>query len=117
MVPQMNEEIKMENIMNQFKKVAPLIVDGVKARVTAEMTDAEIMLIIHEEIVTFFQKQQQMTNEYLAFDEDKRATFAAVMYEILAPMAASFKGGINPKYAEYVEKTGKTGALNFIINA
>lgn len=107
----------MEKILNQFKKVAPFIVESVKARVTAEMIDAEVMLIIHEEIMTFFQKQQQMTNEYLTFDEDKRATFAAVMYEILAPMAASFKGGVNQKYAEYVEKTGKTGALNFIINA
>lgn len=107
----------MENILNQFKKVAPFIVEGVKARVTAEMTDAEVMVVIHEEIMTFFQKQQQMTNEYLAFDEDKRSTFAAVMYEILTPMAASFKGGINPKYAAYVEKTGKTGAFNFITNA
>lgn len=116
-MPKISEEIKMENILNQFKKVAPFIVEGVKARFTAEMTDAEVMVVIHEEIMTFFQKQQQMTNEYLAFDEDKRSTFAAVMYEILTPMAASFKGGINQKYAEYVEKTGKTGAFNFIINA
>lgn len=107
----------MENILNQFKKVAPFIAEGVKARVTAEMTDAEVMVVTHEEIMTFFQKQQQMTNEYLAFDEDKRSTFAAAMYETLTPMADSFKGGINQKYAEYVEKTGKTGAFNFIINA
>lgn len=107
----------MENILNQFKKVAPFIVEKVKARATAEMADAEVMVVIHEEIVTYFQKQQQMATEYLSFDEDKRATFAAVMYEILAPMASSFKGGINPKYAEYVEKTGKTGAFNFITHS
>ena len=107
----------MENILNQFKKVAPFIVANVKAHVTAEMTDAEVMAVIHEEIVAYFNKQQQMTAEYLAFGEDKRATFAGVMYEILAPMAASFKDAVNPKYAAYVAATGKTGALNFITNA
>lgn len=107
----------METILNQFKKVAPFIVATVKARVTAEMTDAEIMVVIHSEIVSYFSKQQQMATEYLAFDEDKRATFAAVMYDIIAPMASSFKGAINPKYAAYVAATGKTGALNFITHA
>lgn len=39
------------------------------------------------------------------------------MYDVLAPLASSFKDMVNPQYAAYVERTGKTGALNFIVNA
>lgn len=107
----------MKNIIEQFKKVAPFIVTNVKARVTAEMSETEIGQVIHEEIMNFFTKQQQMTTEYLTFDADKRAAFASAMYELLAPLAEAFKDAVNPKYAAYVESTGKTGALNFITNA
>lgn len=107
----------MENIMNEFKKLAPFITENVKSRISNEMTDKQVMNIIHEEIIAYFNKQQQMTMEYLAFNEDKRISFAAVMYEILAPLASVFKDAVNPKYAEYVESTGKSGALNFITGA
>lgn len=107
----------MKNILEQFKKVAPFIVTSVKARITAEMTDEAIMSVIHDEIVAFFNKQQQMTTEYLTFDANERAAFASAMYELLAPMAEVFKEAANPEYAAYVAKTGKTGALNFITNA
>lgn len=104
-------------MINEFKKVAPAIVESVKVRVTADMTEQQIMMVIHEEIVSYFTKQQQMFVEYMTFNEDQRATFAAVMYDVMAPLASSFKDMVNPKYAAYVERTGKTGALNFIVNA
>lgn len=107
----------MKDIMNQFKKIAPYIVESVKVRVTPEMNDAEVMAIVHEEILAYFNKGQQMTAEVLAFNADQRATFAAVMYELLKPMAAAFKDAINPKYEEYVRASGKTGALNYITKA
>lgn len=104
-------------MINEFKKIAPAIVENVKVRITAEMTEEQIMMVIHEEIISYFTKQQQMFVEYMTFNEDQRATFAAVMYDVLAPLAASFKGSVNPLYDAYVKRTGKTGALNFIINA
>lgn len=111
------EVMKMEELMNQFKKLAPFITSNVKARVTAEMDDSQVMATIHEEIIGFFDKNKAATVEYLTFNEDQRRTFSAVMYELLKPLAEAFKGGVNPKYKEYVEKSGKTGARNFIVNA
>lgn len=107
----------MQNIIAQFKKVAPFIVTNVKASVTAEMSETEIGQVIHEEIMSFSTKQQQMTTEYFTFDADKRAAFASAMYELIAPLAEAFKDSANPNYAAYVANTGKTGALNFITNA
>lgn len=104
-------------MINEFKKIAPAIVENVKLRITADMTEQQIMMVIHEEIVSYFTKQQQMFVEYMTFNEDQRATFAAVMYDVLSPLASSFKDMVNPQYAAYVERTGKTGALNFIVNA
>lgn len=104
-------------MINEFKKIAPAIVESVKTRITSEMNDEQIMMVIHEEIVAYFTKQQQMFVEYMTFNEDKRAAFAAVMYEVIAPLAESFKNSVNPVYDAYVKRTGKTGALNFITNA
>ena len=103
--------------IEQFKKVAPVIVENVKARVTNGMAEEEIMHVIHDEILSFFVKQQQMTIEYVTFNEDQRTNFAALMYKLLEPLAGAFKGTVNPKYAAYVAATGKTGARNFIVNA
>ncbi|MBH2810135.1 hypothetical protein I5L21_06030 [Serratia liquefaciens] len=103
--------------IEQFKKIAPAIVENVKARVTSEMATDEMMQAIHEEILSFFVKHQQMTAEYVTFNEYQRATFAALMYTMLEPLAGAFKGVVNPKYATYVASTGKTGALNFMVNA
>ena len=57
-------------MINEFKKIAPAIVESVKARVTNEMTDEEVMAVIHEEIVSYFDKQQQMMVEYLTFNQE-----------------------------------------------
>lgn len=107
----------MQNIINQFKKIAPYIVSNVKARVTVEMTDAEIIAVIHEEIQAYFAKQQDMAAQHMAFNDDQRATFASAMYDLLAPLAEAFKDAVNPKYKEYVAASGKTGALNYITKA
>ncbi|CUW11478.1 Uncharacterised protein [Serratia grimesii] len=101
----------------QFKKVAPAIVGNVKTRITNDMAAEKIMQVIQDEILSFFTKQQQMTVEYVTFNEDQRANFAALMYTLLEPLAGAFKGTVNPKYAAYVAATGKTGARNFIVNA
>lgn len=101
----------------QFKKLAAAIVVNVKTRVTNEMSVDEIMHTIHEEILSFFVKQQQMAIEYVTFNEDQRANFAELMYSLLEPLAGAFKGMENPKYAAYVAATGKTGARNFMVNA
>lgn len=103
--------------IEQFKKVAPAIVGNVKTRITNDMAAEKIMQVIHDEILSFFAKQQQMTVEYVTFNEDQRANFAALMYTLLEPLAGAFKGTVNPKYAAYVAATGKTGARNFIVNA
>lgn len=103
--------------IEQFKKVAPAIVSNVKARITDDMAAEEIMRVIHDEILSFFVKQQQMTVEYVIFNEDQRINFAALMYTLLEPLAGAFKGTVNPKYAAYVAATGKTGARSFIVNA
>lgn len=103
--------------IEQFKKIAPAIVENVKARVTSAMESDEIMQAIHEEILNFFVKQQQMAVEYMAFTEGQRTQFSALMYTLLEPLAGAFKGKENPKYSAYVAATGKTGALNFMVNA
>ncbi len=103
--------------IEQFKKIAPAIVENVKARVTSEMESDEIIQAIHEEILSFFIKQQRMTVEYMAFNEEQREEFSSQMYTLLEPLAGKFKGKENPKYSAYVACTGKTGALNFMVNA
>jgi len=55
-----------------------------------------------------------MFNQFLTFTDDQRATFANIMYEVLAPLAANLKQTANPVYQQYVNETGNTGALNFI---
>lgn len=103
--------------IEQFKKIAPAIVEAVKARVTSEMESDEVMQAIHEEILSFFVKQQQMAVEYMAFTGDQRSQFSALMYTLLEPLAGAFKGRENLKYSAYVAATGKIGALNFMVNA
>ncbi|GKV93553.1 hypothetical protein H2Y56_06055 [Pectobacterium aroidearum] len=107
----------MESAIMQFKKVAGSISENVKLRITSKMTDEEVMDVIHDEIVAHFNKQQQMTVEYLSFSKDKRTAFASAMYDLLLPLAAVIQPSVNPLYAEYVKSSGKTGALNFITKA
>lgn len=107
----------MQNMINQFTKIAPFIVASVKERITASMDEAQVCEVIHEEILAYFTKQQSMTLQYVQFDDQQRATFATVMYELLKPMAEKFKDAVNPLYAEYVRASGKAGALNYITNA
>ncbi|AYH09391.1 hypothetical protein C5E24_06650 [Pectobacterium parmentieri] len=107
----------MEKVIMQFKKVAGFIAGNVKSRTTPEMTDEELMTVIHEEIIAFFNKQRQMTLEYLSFSQEARASFASAMYDLIAPLAAAIEPTTNPVYAEYVKSSGRTGALNFITNA
>ena len=101
-------------MINEFKKIAPYIVEAVKERVSNDMSDDEIMQIIHAEIMSFFEKQQNMFTQFLTFTSEQRAAFTSVMYDVLAPLAATVKTTPNPIYQSYVERTGKTGALNFI---
>lgn len=107
----------MEDILGQFKKVAPFIVSAVKSRISPETPDVRIGEIINEEIVSYFVNTQEMTNQVLSFNEVQSATFAAIMYNLLKPMTEKFKHSVNPLYAEYVKETGKTGALNYITKA
>ena len=58
--------------IEQFKKIAQAIVENVKARVTSEMGTDETMQAIHEEILSFFIKQQRMAVEYMAFNKEQR---------------------------------------------
>lgn len=104
-------------MINEFKKIAPYIVENLKAVVTNEMTDEEIMEVIHQEIVSFFTKQQNMFVQYLSFNQEQRTAFAEIMYATIAPLAKEMKTNLNPVYSAYVERTGKTGAKNFITNA
>lgn len=113
----LNEGKRMEKVIIQFKKFAGFITENVKSRITSEMTNEEAMTVIHEEIISYFNKQQQMTHEYISFGQDARSAFASAMYDLLQPLAAAFKPGSNPLYAEYVKASGKTGALNFITKA
>ena len=101
-------------MINEFKKIAPYIVESVKVRVTSEMGDEEIMQIIHIEIILFFEKQQNMFVQFLNFTSEQRNVFTGIMYDVLAPLAANMKPVVNPVYQDYVDRTGKTGALNFI---
>jgi len=77
----------MENIINEFRKIAPYIAANVKAANTESMSDAETMQVIKSEITDYFNKQYQMFMEYLRFDDIQRAAFAEVMYSVLAPLA------------------------------
>ncbi|MEI7411694.1 hypothetical protein [Pectobacterium aroidearum] len=107
----------MEKVIMQFKKVAGFIAGNVKSRTTPEMTDEEVMAVIHEEIVAYFNKQRQMTLEYISFGKDARAAFASAMYDLIKPLTAGIETSVNPLYAEYVKSSGKTGALNYITKA
>lgn len=107
----------MEAILNQFKKVAPYIVIGVKEKVTATMSESEVMSVIHEEILAFFANYQRMAIQHMTLDSNERTQFAGVMYELLKPLASQITATTNPLYEEYVRRSGKTGAKNYITNA
>ncbi len=104
-------------MINEFKKIAPYIVENVKALVTPDMSDDEVMKLIHAQIIAFFEKQQNMFTQYLTFTDMQRLSFAEIMYTAIAPLAKEMKQSLNPVYVEYVQRTGKTGAKNFITNA
>ena len=99
----------------EFKKIAPYIAERVRERISDNMTDESIMKLIHAEIMTHFANQQQMFIQYLNFNANQRASFNALMYDMTKPLAKGMKPGWNPKYLEFVERTGKTGALNYMI--
>lgn len=105
----------MQNTMSQFKKIAPYIVDAVKVRVAPGMSNADVVAIIHEEILAFFDKQQKMAVEALSFTTDQKLLFSGVMYDLLKPLATEFAKCTNPLYDSYVAQSGKTGALNYMI--
>lgn len=107
----------MQNIMNQFKKIAPYIVKAVKVRVAPGMADTDVMAIIHEEILAYFDKQQKMAVEVLTFTAEQKRVFSGVMYDLLKPLAAEFAKCTNPLYEAYVAESGKTGALNYMTKA
>lgn len=107
----------MESIMNEFKKIAPYIVDAVKVRVGPDMSEIDAMAIIHEEILAYFDKQQKMAVEALTFTADQKRVFSGVMYDLLKPLTTEFVKCTNPLYDAYVAQSGKTGALNYMTNA
>lgn len=104
-------------MINEFKKIAPYIVENVKSLVSAEMSDEEVLELIHGQIINYFEKQQNMFTQYLTFTDEQRSLFSQIMYSAVAPLAKEMKQTLNPVYVEYMERTGKTGAKNFITNA
>ncbi|WP_075180548.1 hypothetical protein [Pantoea sp. 1.19] len=98
----------------EFKKIAPYIANRVRERITDNMPDEAIMKLIHAEIMEHFANQQQMFMQYLNFTADQRRMFAAAMYDALTPLAEKLETTVNPLYAAYVERTGNTGALNYM---
>lgn len=107
----------MEAILNQFKQVAPYVVIGVKEKVTAAMSESEVMAVIHEEIVAYFTNHSRLAIQHMTLGSNDRATFASVMYELLKPLTSRVVATTNPLYEEYVRRSGKTGARNYITNA
>ncbi|WP_419963970.1 hypothetical protein [Pantoea vagans] len=77
----------MENMIIEFRKIAPYIAENVRAVITDHMSNAQIMAVINAEILTFFTKQQVFTERYLAFTPDQRAMFSRVMYSALRSLA------------------------------
>lgn len=104
----------MVNVLEQFQKVAPYILNSVKARVTANESDEAVLVIIQEEILHYFDAFRNMSEQYLAFNDEQRHQFASVMYELVAPLSQGIKAPVNPVYESFVKVTGKTGALEFI---
>lgn len=107
----------MEAILNQFKQVAKYIVIGVKDKVTAAMSESEVMEVIHEEIIAYFTNHSRLTIQHMTLGDNERAKFASVMYELIKPRASRVVAITNPRYEEYVRRSGKTGARNYITNA
>lgn len=104
-------------MINEFKKIAPYIAAAVKERLANDVSEEVITEVIHQEIMSFFRKQNSMCSEYLAFNQDQRRIFSEAMYDLLKPLAGEIKQSLNPIYLDYVKRTGKTGAKNFITNA
>lgn len=104
----------MKDIMTQFKAIAPAIVEAVSARVAPGMDDAAVMAIIHQEIAAYFEAQNNMAAQVLTFGPQQRAAFCDVMYDLLKPIADAMPPSVNPLYQSYVDRTGNTGALNYI---
>lgn len=103
------------DIISEFKKVAPYIAERVKERITDGMADASIMKLIHAEIQTHFANQQQMFIQYFAFTADQRGTFAEGMYELMKPLTVGMETRWNHQYLEFVEKTGKTRNVDYMV--
>lgn len=104
----------MEKLLEQFKAIAPYILDGVLARLTGEEKEEAALAIIHEEILHYFEAHQNMAMQYLTFNEDQRRAFAEVMYDIHQVKGEKATAKLNPVYEKFVKETGKTGALEFI---
>lgn len=75
----------MEKELEQFKKVAPVILANVKARLTGSESDGTKLAIIHEEIVAYFSGWQKFFEQYLCFNKQQHINFAELMYDLLVP--------------------------------
>ena len=104
----------MEKVLEQFKAIAPYIIDSVMTRLTGNETEDAAIAIIHQEILHYFEAHQNMTMQYLAFNEDQRRAFADVMYDIHEVKGKKSPATLNPVYEKFVKETGKTSALDFI---
>lgn len=77
----------MENMIIEFREIAPYIAENVRAVITDHMSNAQIMAVINAEILTFFIKQQVFTERYMKLSPDQRALFCGVMYRALRSLA------------------------------
>ncbi|KGA31150.1 hypothetical protein [Pectobacterium odoriferum] len=94
-----------------------LVAEAVKVRMSDNMTDDEIMSLIHEEFLAYFERFQKITIEYCMFNEDQRRAFTELMYDLVMQLDLSkFRNVENKAYTDYKQRTGKTGALNYMIN-
>lgn len=104
----------MEQMLEQFKKIAPYITANVKSRLNGSETEEEVAEVIKQEIVHYFEACQSMFTQYLAFNTDQRRAFAQIMHKLVAPLANNMKTETNPVYLKFTNDTGKAGAFDFI---
>lgn len=111
---EIDKAFETQSAIKKFSAFAPYIIGNVMAHLNGDESEDQSLAIIHEEILHYFEAHQNMTMQYLSFNEDQRKVFAEMMYDIHKEKGVKVAPRLNPVYEKFVRETGKTGSLDFI---
>lgn len=69
----------MDAMLKCLPEVARVVIPAAQARITASTNDDEVMIIIHEEIMNWYEYAMRFNEKYQQFSKEERLEFASLV--------------------------------------